>query len=200
VDGVPALGWEQSVLFLILPLLLVISQFISMELMQPKTTDPAQQQSNFILKLLPLMIGWFSLTVPSALCVYWFTNNIFTTASSLYIKNTMKVAVPVAPGSTATKAASPTTIFSPPREKPSGFAATPPTQSRASMDSVKPITAVDAEIVKVESNSVKETPAPVVSSPPTNEQVKGSTSFESRREETQPKKKRSGGKRKGKKD
>lgn len=117
-----------------------------MELMQPKSDDPAQQQSNVILKFLPLMIGWFSLSVPAALSVYWVTNNIVTTATSLWIRNSMKVEAPSSGGSaTATMNASAQTIFSPPREKPSGFGDRP---SPAFKDGVKPITAIEAEIVE----------------------------------------------------
>jgi YidC/Oxa1 family membrane protein insertase len=120
---------------------LVVSQFVSMQLMQPKTDDPAQQQSNLILKLLPLMIGWFSLNVPAALCIYWVTNNVITTATSLIIKNTMQVQPISAGGGSAaasSRAAEPPTIFAPPREKPAGFGTT------STAASVK---AIDAEVV-----------------------------------------------------
>jgi YidC/Oxa1 family membrane protein insertase len=118
-----------------------------MELMQPKSDDPAQQQSNAILKVLPLMIGWFSLNVPSALCVYWVVNNIVTTATSIIIRNTMGTPAIVAPGSgssTATMPPPPPTIFAPAREKPIGFGEVVSTQSK---DFVKPITTLDAVIV-----------------------------------------------------
>lgn len=131
----PSLGWDNTVAFLILPVFLVISQFASMQLMQPKSEDPAQQQSNAILKVLPLMIGWFSLNVPAALTLYWAVNNIITTSTSLIIKNTMKVE-PVTP-STRTSASTMETsqIFAPPPAKPAGFG------------DVKPLTVTDAEIV-----------------------------------------------------
>lgn len=145
-DAGPPLGWENTIAFLILPVLLVISQFVSMQLMQPKTDDPAQQQSNAILKFLPLMIGWFSLSVPAALTVYWFANNIITTASSVIIRNSMDFE-PVSGGgggaSSAVAEPPQSTIFTPPREKPSGFGAAP----TFSPDEVKPLTAMDAEIV-----------------------------------------------------
>ena len=49
--------------YLVLPVLLVASQYVSQQIIspQPKTDDPAQQQSQAILKFLPLMIGFFSL-------------------------------------------------------------------------------------------------------------------------------------------
>ena len=114
--------------------------------MQPKTDDPAQQQSNLILKILPIMIGWFSLNVPAALSVYWVVNNIITTATSLVIRNSLKVET-VTPGATAEPMTPPKQIFAPPPEKPAGFAA-PQEETRA--DGVKPITAMDAEIVEKE--------------------------------------------------
>jgi len=118
-----------------------------MELMQPKTDDPAQQQSNVILKILPIMIGWFALNVPAALSVYWITNNFITTATSLWIRNSMKVEAPKTPGGAATMDAPAQSIFSPTttREKPAGFG---DVSTPVSRDGVKPITAMDAEIVE----------------------------------------------------
>ena len=123
--------------------MLVVSQFLSMELMSPKSDDPAQQQSNAILKVLPIMIGWFSLNVPSALSVYWVINNIITTTTSVLIRNSLKnESVAVVDGS-STAASVDTSIFAPPREKPAGFADFTP-----SVSDVKPLTAMDAEIVE----------------------------------------------------
>ena len=158
-NGVPSLGWDDTVAFLILPVLLVVSQYVSMQLMQPKTDDPAQQQSNAILKILPIMIGWFSLNVPAALCVYWFTNNIITTAISIFIKNSMKVEPAVTPGggsSAATMSPPEPTIFAPPREKPAGFASPSSAAPVVDDEGVKTITATDAEIVEVSEDSSQE--------------------------------------------
>lgn len=150
VDGAPSLGWDDTLSFLILPVFLVISQFVSMELMQPK--DQAPQQGNAILKFLPLIIGWFSLNVPSALCLYWVTNNIVTTASSLIIKNTMKMEPAAASTSSDASAPSKSDIFAPPpmREKPAGFSS-----PAVSSDGVKRITAIDAEVVDDEDEESK---------------------------------------------
>jgi YidC/Oxa1 family membrane protein insertase len=150
VDGVPTLGWPDTISFLILPVALVISQFASMELMKPKTDDPAQAQSNAILKFLPLMIGWFSLNVPAALGIYWVVNNVVTTGTSVLIRQSVAAAAEAAgPVTTASKpvdtSPAANAIFSPPREKPSGFGASTGTPS---VGGVKPITAIDAEIEK----------------------------------------------------
>mmetsp|Transcript_47759 Transcript_47759/g.154964 ORF Transcript_47759/g.154964 Transcript_47759/m.154964 type:complete len:420 (+) Transcript_47759:14-1273(+) len=100
VNGAPKFGWADTAAYLVLPVLLVLSQYASMELLTPKSDDPAQAQSQAILKFLPLMIGWFSLNVPSGLGLYWLTNNIVTTASTLAIRAMApKVEIKVAGGS-----------------------------------------------------------------------------------------------------
>ena len=87
----PPLGWHDTACYLALPVLLVISQYISTSILTPKSVseDPAQAQSQAILKFLPLMIGWFSLNVPSGLGLYWLTNNFLTTASTVFIRQSM---------------------------------------------------------------------------------------------------------------
>jgi YidC/Oxa1 family membrane protein insertase len=89
VNGAPPLGWHDTLSYLVLPVLLVISQYASTTLLTPKSDDPAQQQSQAILKFLPLMIGWFSLNVPSGLGLYWITNNVVTTATTLLIRRSV---------------------------------------------------------------------------------------------------------------
>mmetsp|Transcript_6201 Transcript_6201/g.13509 ORF Transcript_6201/g.13509 Transcript_6201/m.13509 type:complete len:455 (+) Transcript_6201:125-1489(+) len=143
-DGVPPLGWDDTAAFLTIPVILVISQFISMQLMQPKVEG--QEQPAF-LKILPLMIGWFSLNVPAALGVYWVANNFITTAISVQIRSGLdkQPVSPVVGSSSSSVIDAPTTsTFTPApiREKPSGFA-----ESAASPDEVTPITPIDNEIV-----------------------------------------------------
>ncbi|CAG9465754.1 unnamed protein product [Pedinophyceae sp. YPF-701] len=91
VDGQPPVGWHDAGAYLILPILLVVSQVVSMRMMQPATQsdDPAAQQTQAILKFLPFMLGWFSLNVPSGLTLYWFTNNILTTAQQQFLRATL---------------------------------------------------------------------------------------------------------------
>jgi YidC/Oxa1 family membrane protein insertase len=137
-NGVPSLGWEDTISFLVLPIFLIISQYVSMELMTPKE-QKAQQP--FVLKVLPLMIGWFSLNVPSALCVYWVTNNIITTASSVIIRNSLKMEPASMGGTTVAPPPPPSSVFAPPtmREKPEGFGSQYSAPS-SSVDGVTPIT------------------------------------------------------------
>eukprot|EP00250_Pteridium_aquilinum_P018578 c24124_g1_i1 orf=245-1714(+) len=87
VDGQPPLGWGDTIAYLVLPVLLVISQFVSMQLMQtPQSDDPNQKNTQIILKFLPLMIGYFSLSVPSGLSLYWFVNNLLSTGQQVYLR------------------------------------------------------------------------------------------------------------------
>ncbi|XP_023907787.1 inner membrane protein PPF-1, chloroplastic [Quercus suber] len=87
VDGQPPLGWYDTVAYLVLPVLLVVSQYVSMELMKPpQTDDPTQKNTLLVFKFLPLMIGYFSLSVPSGLSIYWFTNNVLSTAQQVWLR------------------------------------------------------------------------------------------------------------------
>ncbi|GLC33769.1 hypothetical protein PLESTM_000109200 [Pleodorina starrii] len=97
-DGHPPVGWANAAAYLVMPVLLVASQYASQKIISTtqNSNDPAQQQSQAILKFLPLMIGWFSLNVPSGLTLYWFVNNLLSTAQQLYLKATVKVNVPEA--------------------------------------------------------------------------------------------------------
>ncbi|WOL14891.1 inner membrane protein PPF-1, chloroplastic-like [Canna indica] len=87
VDGHPPLGWSDTAAYLVLPVLLVVSQYVSMEIMKPpQTDDPAAKNSLLVFKFLPLMIGYFSLSVPSGLSIYWFTNNVLSTAQQIWLR------------------------------------------------------------------------------------------------------------------
>lgn len=161
-NGVPSLGWEDTLAFLSIPVILIISQSISMNMMATKD----QEQPAFI-KFLPLLIGWFSLNVPAALGIYWVANNIITTALTLQIRSGIKPVELAAPGSSPSASnvvdvQSTTFTPAPMREKPSGFGASAWEESG---DGVKPITPVDAEIVDTTADSSTET-VEVSSAPP----------------------------------
>ena len=146
VDGVPSLGWETTIAYLSIPIFLVISQFISMNLMQPKSDDPQQQQANVILKFLPFMIGWFALNVPAALGVYWVVNNVVTTASTLYVRNSIPTVEAVGGDGAGAAVMEATTVETfnrtPMNEKVVGFGRS------SDEDVMTTITPVDAEIVE----------------------------------------------------
>ncbi|KAK6789221.1 hypothetical protein RDI58_013020 [Solanum bulbocastanum] len=88
VDGHPPLGWSDTFAYLVLPVLLVVSQYISIQIMQPsqQSDDPNVKNSQAITKFLPLMLGYFSLSVPSGLSLYWLTNNILSTGQQVWLQ------------------------------------------------------------------------------------------------------------------
>lgn len=141
----PSLGWEQTIAFLSIPVFLTVSQVISMNLMQPKSDDPQQAQANVILKVLPFMVGWFALNVPAALGIYWVVNNIVTTATTLYIRNSMPKMEPISGGGGGAMSSTTTTNFNPTpmNEKAVGFGGR--SDSGDGMKTITPV--VDAEIV-----------------------------------------------------
>ncbi len=129
-DGLtPSLGWESTLAFLSIPILLVITQSISQQLLQPpKSDDPNAPDTTAILKFLPLLVAYFSLNVPAALGVYWVANNFVSTAITLQIKSQFPAPATTASSTSTTGTYSPPTEDSsaptftvPTREKPSGF-------------------------------------------------------------------------------
>mmetsp|Transcript_18551 Transcript_18551/g.38906 ORF Transcript_18551/g.38906 Transcript_18551/m.38906 type:complete len:424 (+) Transcript_18551:145-1416(+) len=93
VDNTPPLGWETTLAFCIMPIVLVLMQSFTMNVLQQPEDESASdeekeqlQNTKNILKFLPLMIGFFSLQVPAGLTIYWFTSNLFTVSQSLIIR------------------------------------------------------------------------------------------------------------------
>lgn len=88
VDGAPPIGWDMATRYLALPVALVIAQYISNAIVTPPQTDDsdAAKFSQNLVKVLPLMVGWFALNVPSGLSLYYFANTVFTTAQQVYLK------------------------------------------------------------------------------------------------------------------
>ncbi|KAG4920086.1 hypothetical protein AAZX31_18G011700 [Glycine max] len=87
VDGHPPLGWSDTLAYLVLPVLLIVSQYISVQIMQSsQPNDPNMKSSQALTKVLPLMIGYFALSVPSGLSLYWLTNNILSTAQQVWLQ------------------------------------------------------------------------------------------------------------------
>ena len=89
----PSLGWETTIRFMIMPLILVLGQSLTMSALQPPVDEnlPEEEKEQLertqtILKFLPLMIGFFSLQVPAGLTIYWFTSNFFTLGQSLAVR------------------------------------------------------------------------------------------------------------------
>ena len=101
VDNTPSMGWEGTLPFLVMPVVLVLMQSVTMRVLQPPPDESATEEereqlesTQGILKFLPLMIGFFSLQVPAGLTIYWFTSNLFTVSQSLIIRGYYKANPP----------------------------------------------------------------------------------------------------------
>jgi YidC/Oxa1 family membrane protein insertase len=65
----------------VLPILVVATTFLQQRLLTPPNADPQQAQMTRTMQFtMPLMIGWFSLTFPSGLSIYWIVSNVIGTA------------------------------------------------------------------------------------------------------------------------
>jgi YidC/Oxa1 family membrane protein insertase len=88
----PSIGWGPALAYLVLPVLLIVSQFYMQQMMTPPNPDPQQASMNSMMKIMPLMFGYFSLIVPSGLTLYWFTSNILALAQQYFTQNNLKPA------------------------------------------------------------------------------------------------------------
>lgn len=97
IDGTwtPQLGWETTLAFCVMPVVLVLGQRLTMQVLQPPEADDSSmdeqakeqlETTKTVLKFLPLLIGFFSLQVPAALTIYWFTSNFFTLSQALIVR------------------------------------------------------------------------------------------------------------------
>ena len=95
ISGNPSLGWSDTLAFLSLPLILYVSQTVSMKILQPKK-DPnrvmteQEQFSQGLVNNLPFIVAFFSLNVPAGLSIYWIVNNILTTVITVAVKEQYK--------------------------------------------------------------------------------------------------------------
>jgi len=89
VDGAPPIGWDDAQLYLVLPVLVVAAQYWSASVLQPPESPDENEQAKtmkVVVKFLPLMIGWFSLNLPSGLSLYYFTNIVLTAAQQIFLR------------------------------------------------------------------------------------------------------------------
>lgn len=89
-DLLPLLGWEDTLAYIAIPIIITLGQSLTMKVTTPPAgpdADPSMKRTQAILKYIPLMLGYFSLQVPAALCLYWFTSNTYTAFTTIAIKN-----------------------------------------------------------------------------------------------------------------
>lgn len=112
--------------YLIIPIIVVVTTYFSNKLMTPPTTDPQMRQTNQMMQLMmPLMFGFFMLSTPVGLGVYWIASNLvgilqyYITKPSLDRAKAVH-AVPVAGAAGASAAVAATAakpLFEPPKSK-----------------------------------------------------------------------------------
>ena len=100
VNGAPPIGWADAIAYMILPIVLVVSQLYMQQMMTPPTTDPQQASMQSVMKFMPLMFGYFALVVPSGLSLYWFTSNLLAMAQQYFTKTSLNQ-TPATVGATA---------------------------------------------------------------------------------------------------
>ncbi len=81
-EGIPLPFLHVSILpygFPLLAIIVAITTYIQAKLTMPPTTQPGDQSaamSNMMSLYMPLLLGWFALTFPSGLAVYFITSNL----------------------------------------------------------------------------------------------------------------------------
>lgn len=95
------LGWPVTVGYLVLPILTVVTQLITQKLMTPTSSQPGAGAMNSVMMMMPFMFGFFALTFPSGLALYWVTSNIFIMAQQYLLGGVPKKATAAAPATPA---------------------------------------------------------------------------------------------------
>jgi YidC/Oxa1 family membrane protein insertase len=92
ITHAPPIGWAAAAPYLVLPALLVLAQYASSAIISPTPTadkddtSPGALFGKGLIRLLPLMIGWFALNVPSGLALYYFANTLLTSAQQIWLR------------------------------------------------------------------------------------------------------------------
>ncbi len=92
-------GWMGALPYLVLPVLLMVSQVV----MQWMSTNTAQQSSqnkmmNQMMWLMSIMFAYITLTLPSALSLYWVTSNLLGIGQQYFVNKAAAQAAPVTVG------------------------------------------------------------------------------------------------------
>ncbi len=99
----PSVGWDMAIRYLILPVLLLVTQILTQKLastQSPTGDNPQAQMMNQMMWVMSIFFFYFALTFPSALTLYWVTSNVLGIVQQLYVNRyTAQVSVsPAAAG------------------------------------------------------------------------------------------------------
>lgn len=102
VNGVPKLGWHDTLAYLSITVLTTGAQIISFKLLSPPPSEGEEvpestKRIQRLIEYLPFLFGYFCLSLPSGLQVYYLSASVFATATSLALKEYFK-ANPLAAG------------------------------------------------------------------------------------------------------
>ncbi len=135
----------------IIPILVVVTTYFSNKLMTPPSTDPQMRQTNQMMQLMmPLMFGFFMLSTPVGLGIYWIVSNLIGVGQYYLTKPQLDKAKALHAGPTSgtssanTKgdaAATDKPLFEPPRSKAKVAKSTGRVNTSASAKNKKPGTA-----------------------------------------------------------
>uniref|UniRef100_A0A7S3B2R0 Membrane insertase YidC/Oxa/ALB C-terminal domain-containing protein n=1 Tax=Haptolina ericina TaxID=156174 RepID=A0A7S3B2R0_9EUKA len=89
INGAPRFGWEDTIAYLTIPAILVCTQTAALYLLGSfEALDDKEETKSvaLVLRILPLMLGWFAMNAPAGLGLYWVFNNILTTTQTAVVK------------------------------------------------------------------------------------------------------------------
>jgi len=104
VDGVPPLGWHDTLAYCAVPVMVVIAQLVSNAYTKatapPKKPEEQQGDGSLetLLAVFPFLIGWFALNLPAGCALYWLVNTVSTFGIQVYIKSLFKKPEPAMAG------------------------------------------------------------------------------------------------------
>jgi YidC/Oxa1 family membrane protein insertase len=114
--GVINLGQPDK--FFIIPILVIVTTYFSTKLTTPPSTDAQSKQTNQMMSLMmPLMFGFFMLSAPAGLGIYWIVSNLIGMAQYYIMKPRLDRARAVHAAATAGTASTTTPVAPPPRPK-----------------------------------------------------------------------------------
>jgi YidC/Oxa1 family membrane protein insertase len=109
--------------FYAIPILVVATTWLSSKMMQMPSADPQSQQTMQMMNVtMPLMIGFFSLSTPIGLGIYWIASNVLSIIQYYLMKPRMdrlkeQYAVVAPTSGSPSPAVSSKPLFEPPRSK-----------------------------------------------------------------------------------
>mmetsp|Transcript_77439 Transcript_77439/g.149600 ORF Transcript_77439/g.149600 Transcript_77439/m.149600 type:complete len:408 (-) Transcript_77439:241-1464(-) len=77
----PLVGWDKAVLYLALPIILVVAQFVTNRQLSTKRDPDFVESVGF-----PAFVGISALVSPAGLGLYWLTNNLLTAAQTAVVQ------------------------------------------------------------------------------------------------------------------